>query len=369
MEIRCNNQTSGWNAIQAAIDALPMEGGTVVVPSGSWRSGPIRLRSNMELRLEDGCDIYFNEDPSFYPEVATRFDGIDCIAASPMILADGCTDVFLHGNGTFHVREEAFSVDEKRLAADIASLHDMAVSGISVSERMFQGPDHFLPPVLLQFSNCRNVRLREFTIDGAPHGALRLLRCENTTLQGLTLRTRGKCSPGLVVDSSKRVIVEGCHFSTGSDCIAVSAGAVTDFASGTCPLEDVEIRRCYFAAGRNAFHMGPESAGGIRSILVQDCLIYSTDCGIRISSRKGRSGQICQVLFDGIQINEVREAIHIGCDRSCLSVRDVSIENVTGTNVKTAVSCQPDPDREKPVIELSNIHVEAANESKLQAIG
>ena len=75
------------------------------------------------------------------------------------------------------------------------------------------------------------------------------------------------------------------------------------------------------------------------------------------------------MLFDGSQIDEVREAIHIRCDRSCLSVRDVSIENITGTDVKTAVCCQQDPEIEQPVIALSNIHVEAVNGAELQAIG
>lgn len=368
MEIRCNNQTSGWSAIQAAIDALPMEGGTVVIPSGSWRSGPIRLRSNLELHLEDGADVYFNEDLASYPLTSTRFAGIDCVSASPLIAADHCTNVAITGCGTFHFREEAFVTDEGSLAKAADALAEMVKKGTPVSGRVFE-KDLLLPPPMMQFSECRNIRCKEFTIDGAPRDAILALRSEGLAFQGVTVRTYAPYSGGIVLDSCAHVVVEGCHFSSGDDCIMLSAGAMVDFAAGTKSLEDVTIRRCYFTSGRNAVHLGPESAGGVHSIHMRDSLIYGTLCGICFTSVKGHEGSIRQVLFDGLQINQVREAIHINCDENLLSIRDVSIENITGSDAQAAVSWGKEKDDVRSGIALSNVHVDALSTDWVRAIG
>ena len=55
-------------AIAKAIDACSRAGGGhVVVPKGDYVTGPIRLRSHVDLHIEAGATLRFSQDPSRYP--------------------------------------------------------------------------------------------------------------------------------------------------------------------------------------------------------------------------------------------------------------------------------------------------------------
>ena len=53
---------SNSDAIRRTIDAAYENGGgKVVVPEGIWRSGPIELKSHIELHLEQGAVLVFSK--------------------------------------------------------------------------------------------------------------------------------------------------------------------------------------------------------------------------------------------------------------------------------------------------------------------
>lgn len=88
--------------IQGVVDACAqLGGGRVVVPAGSWFSGPIHLRSRIELHLCEGAVIAFSDVPEDYlPVVFTRWEGIECYNYSPLIYARDCEQVSITGKGT-----------------------------------------------------------------------------------------------------------------------------------------------------------------------------------------------------------------------------------------------------------------------------
>ena len=75
-------------AFRAAIDACRAAGGgRVVVPAGRFLSGAIRLRSGVNLHVEEGATIAFRpEAPAYLPLVLTRFEGIELMNYSPFII-------------------------------------------------------------------------------------------------------------------------------------------------------------------------------------------------------------------------------------------------------------------------------------------
>ena len=95
-EERCSG---AW--IQGAVDtAAASGGGRVTVPVGEWETGPIRLRSNVELNLEEGATLRFSEDPSDYlPAVETSWQGTETRNLSPLVYANGATNVSITGKG------------------------------------------------------------------------------------------------------------------------------------------------------------------------------------------------------------------------------------------------------------------------------
>jgi polygalacturonase len=78
------DETLATTTLQAAIDdAAAAGGGTVLVPAGTHRTGALRLRSHVELRLEAGAVLQFVPDPALYPPVEARWEGAPATIHSP----------------------------------------------------------------------------------------------------------------------------------------------------------------------------------------------------------------------------------------------------------------------------------------------
>src|ERR1700741_1979726 len=88
-------------AIRKAIEACHREGGgRVVVPAGEFFTGPIHLKSRVELHIDAGATLRFSQDPAHYPIVFTRWEGVELMNYSPLIYAFECEDVAVTGLGT-----------------------------------------------------------------------------------------------------------------------------------------------------------------------------------------------------------------------------------------------------------------------------
>ena len=68
------NQKAINKAIQVCSKA---GGGKVVVPAGTWNTGPITLLSKVNLVVEEGATLLFAFDTSLYPIVKTRWEGME----------------------------------------------------------------------------------------------------------------------------------------------------------------------------------------------------------------------------------------------------------------------------------------------------
>ena len=66
--------TNCQKQIQAAIDACTKTGGRVVVPAGRFLSGSLRLKSQVELYLEEGAVLISSLNPQDTIDFAKEFD-------------------------------------------------------------------------------------------------------------------------------------------------------------------------------------------------------------------------------------------------------------------------------------------------------
>ncbi|MEI9904546.1 MAG: hypothetical protein WDN06_11630 [Asticcacaulis sp.] len=169
--------------INAAIDACTAAGGgRVVVPAGDWPTGPIVLKSRVNLHLEAGATLKFSQNPADYPLVLTRFEGVECMNYSPFIYAWG------EKRHRHHRRRQARWPGRRQPLWDwdkgardpaygnaVAVLGQMAIDGVAVSLRVFGGAWR-LRPNFIQPYRCRNVLIEGVTIVnfadvGNPSGA------------------------------------------------------------------------------------------------------------------------------------------------------------------------------------------------------
>jgi polygalacturonase len=304
-------------AFRSALDACAKAGGgRVVVPAGRFVTGPIVLRSNVNLHLEDGATIAFSQDPAaYFPPVLTRYEGVELMGCSPFIYALDARRVAVTGAGTLDGQADAdhwwaWRAQSVGNLSSRARLFEMASRGVPVADRVF-GPDARLRPNFVQFYRCRDVLIEGVTVVNSPMWELHPVLCENVIVRGVTIRSHGPNNDGCDPESCRDVLIERCTFDTGDDCIALKSGRNADGRRLHTPIENVVIRDCEMRDGHGGVVIGSEISGGARNIFAERCRMDSPrlDRVLRFKNNAERGGVIEHVAMRRIDVGQVAEAI------------------------------------------------------------
>ena len=305
-----DNTSAFRSAIQACHDA---GGGRVVVPVGVFLSGPIHLKSGVNLHLKEGSTIRFTTNTAAYmPVVFTRFECIELMNYSAPIYALEQTNIAITGKGTLDGQGEVWHRWIKQWDADIRMLVKMAKDGVPVSERVF-GEGHKLRPNFIQPVRCQNVLIEGVRVINSPMWTLNPVYCTNVTICGVTVETDGPNTDGCDPDSCTDVLIKDCSFSNGDDCIAVKSGRDEDGRRVNIPCENVVIQDCVFKNGHGGVTMGSETAGGIRNVFAEHCHFDSPDLdmAMRFKTNPARGGYIENIFLRDCVVKTAKYGIHI----------------------------------------------------------
>jgi unsaturated rhamnogalacturonyl hydrolase len=348
-------------AIRKAIDRCHNEGGgTVVIPSGTWLTGPIRLLSNVRLHLETGAVLKFKTDPSAYlPIVYTRWEGVELMNYSPLIYAMEAENIAITGDGILdgQASEENWWTWKGRTAFGWKAgmpeqstarnrLFEMAENGVPVEQRVF-GEGGYLRPSFIQPYRSRNVLIEGITVLRSPMWEIHPVLCENVIIRGVTVISHGPNNDGCNPESCRNVLIEDCTFDTGDDCIAIKSGRNADGRRVAVPSENIVIRGCEMRNGHGGVVIGSEISGGCRNVFVENCRMSSPhlDRAIRIKTNSVRGGIVENLFVRNVWIGEVAESIlrvnfeYEEGDASDFTpiVRNVQLQNVTCESARMAL--------------------------------
>jgi polygalacturonase len=337
-------------ALRAAIDACHAAGGgRVVVPGGVFLTGPVHLRSGVNLHLAEGATLRFSRDPRQYlPLVFTRFEGVELMNYSPLIYAFEQRDIAITGTGTLDGQADDDhwwpwkgrdrDAATPTQAAARAALIEMAGRGVAVSGRRF-GEGHYLRPNFVQPYRCQNVLVEGVTIVNSPMWEVHPVLCTNVTVRNVRIDSHGPNNDGCDPESCRDVLIDGCVFDTGDDCIALKSGRNDDGRRLNVPIENVIVRDCEMKDGHGGVVIGSEISGGARHIYAERCRMDSPrlDRALRIKTNAMRGGVIEHVYMRDVQIGQVAEAVvtidfyYEEADKGAFrpTVRDVEVRNVT----------------------------------------
>ena len=279
-----DGQTLDSPAIQSAIDACAAQGGgTITLPAGHYVSGSLFLRDNISLHLDPGAVILGSENPEDYPIVHSRWEGKHQETYAPLIAGQSINNITVTGRGTIDGRGAIWWQAKK----DGSLKHPR--------------------PRLISFSDCTNILIESITAINSPSWTINPIHCQNVNIRGITIinPTDSPNTDGINPDSCRLVRISDCYVSVGDDCITIKSGTEHEHPNRYAPCRDIAITNCTLERGHGGVVIGSEMSGGVKNVVISNCVFIGTDRGIRIKSRRGRGGEIedirvSNLIMDGV---------------------------------------------------------------------
>ncbi|ESQ93352.1 hypothetical protein ABAC460_01205 [Asticcacaulis sp. AC460] len=322
-----SDQTKTSAALAAAIHAAHTSGcGTVIVPGGIWPTGPVHLKSHVNLHLARGATLLFSEKPEDYlPAVQTSWEGIECFNYSPLVYAYDCTHIALTGEGRLQAKLDVWKEWYKRPKPHmdaLVALYHMAFKNVPVADRNMAVGDNHLRPHFVQFNRCRNVLVEDITIEDSPFWVLHPFLCRDVVIRRVKVRAHGHNNDGVDPEMSQNVLIEDCTFDQGDDAVSVKSGRDMDAWRLNTPARNIVMRDCRVLNGHQLMAIGSELSAGIENVFVDNC--HFTGDG------KGADGwavPVNNILF--VKTNERRGGY----------VKNIHLSNVSATKIAGGVLC------------------------------
>ena len=277
----------------------------VVVPPGVHACAPLRLKSQMTLRLEAGATLKASRDIGDYPMYSELHR--ECAIGCAFIGGANLERVTIEG-GVFDASGDAFWSDYDGAPSPEPS---------AFRPRIYQAAPR--RPTAMLFVNCRDLTLRDFTILNSPSYTIWLIGCERVRIENVRIRNHrlGPNTDGLDIDCSRDVFVRGCDLACGDDCIALKSDV--DILGEERACERIVISDCILTTPCCGIRVGYEGDGVIRDVVASNLVIHDSNKGLDFLSliprgrRFGirRGARMEDLLFSNIVMRGVRQAIHV----------------------------------------------------------
>ena len=295
-------------------------------------TGAIHLKSNVELHVSDGATLLFDTNPSSYPIVFTRWEGMELhelLAADLRVRAEEHRDHRQRHARWPGQRAELVAVERPmgrhgrlRLEGRHARpafrpakrLFDMAEAGVPVEKRVF-GDGSLLRPPFIQPYDCENVLIEGVRVRNSPFWNIHPVLCRNVTLRGVDVFGHGPNNDGVDPESVDHMLIEDCSFDTGDDCIAVNSGRNADGRRLATPSQNILMRNCRMQEGHGGVVVGSQISGGARWVFAENCHMDSPNLwyAIRFKNNALRGGLLENFYYRDIDVGQVGRAA-ITCD-------------------------------------------------------
>lgn len=318
-------------------------GGTLYFPAGIYLTGPIVMKSNITLDLEAGAVLRFsNRFDEYLPFVEMRYEGVMMKSFSPLIYAINAENVTIKGRGVLDGQGKAWWTEFFRVIVD---MKDNGKRNINKYQSLFEQANdmkalyaetntdwhstldrRFMRPPFIQMLHCKNVHIEGVKITNSPFWTVNPEFCDNVTVRGITIdNPPSPNTDGINPESCRNVHISDCHISVGDDCITIKSGRDLQARQLGVPCENVTITNCTMLSGHGGVVIGSEMSGGVKKVVITNCIFDGTDRGIRIKSTRGRGGVVEDIRINNIVMSNIKkEAIVFDLKYSDMPVEPVS---------------------------------------------
>jgi polygalacturonase len=405
-------------AFAEAIEAVSKKGGgRVVIPRGTWLTGPITLKSNIELYSEMGALVIFSTNKDLYPLVETNFEGFNTWRCMSPINGRNLENIAITGHGIFDGSGEAWRAVKKekltesqwkKLVAsggivgpngktwypsqqfiDGEKLAEMNVPRTLKTKAEFEKIRDFLRPVMVSLISCKKVLFDGPTFQNSPAWNIHPLMCEDFTFRNMTVRNPwfSQNGDGIDIESCKNSVIHDSSFDVGDDAICIKSGKDKDGRDRKMPNENLVVKNCVVFHGHGGVTVGSEMSSGVKNLHVSNCTFIGTDVGLRFKSNRGRGGVVENIFISNVEMiniptqaisfnlyysgrsaSEDLEAGESGQAPKLLPVteetpqfKNIFIRNVNCKGAMLGIQLQGLPEMNLENVVLENIRMEAEN--------
>lgn len=387
-KIKGDGRTKHTEKIQQAINDLSEKGGgKLVVPAGTWLTGPIKLKSNINLHISKGAILLFSPDINDYPIIKTTYEGQPAERHQSPITAENCTNIAITGQGIIDGNGQAWRPLKKE------KVTNSQWKRLTGNGGFFRRPDLWAPaekdlarPVMVHLLGCKRILLEGVIFQNSPAWNIHPELCEDFIMDGVDVRnpSYAQNGDGLDLESCKNCIIVNTTFDVGDDGICLKSGKDEAGRKRGKATENVLIDGCTVYASHGGFVIGSEMSGGVRNIKCSNCQFAGTDIGLRFKSCRGRGGIVeniwvediamINILADAIRFNlyyggkSAVEELEDGTKRPARiepeelsektpSFRDIHVKNITCTGANRALYFNGLPEMPVKRITLENVHI------------
>ena len=376
---KADSETVNTVAIAKAIDACNQAGGGhVVVPAGTWITGPIHFKSNVDLHLEEGAVLSFTDNPNDYlPAVMTSWEGMECYNYSPLLYAFECENIAISGTGTLQPQMGTWRVWFKRPPAHMGALKELytqASTNVPVIDRQMASGENHLRPHLIHFNRCKNVLLENFKIRESPFWTIHLYMCNGGVVRNLDVRAHGHNNDGIDLEMSKNFLVEKCSFDQGDDAVVIKSGRNQDAWRLHTPCENIVVRDCKIIKGHCLLGIGSEMSGGVKNVYMTNCSAKDVTRFFFLKTNERRGGFIENIYMENVSSETTERLLEIDTDVlyqwkdlvPTYQVKMTKIDNIVMKNVScesTDAIYELKGDARLPIknVEISNVKIGKVN--------
>lgn len=298
---RTDNTGAFAKAVAAASSA---GGGHVVVPSGTYLTGAIYLRSDVDLHLNSGATLKFSGDASKYPTVLTRYEGIECVNRSPMIYAHGEHNIAVTGSGTL----DAGGTSSWNTGSDRAYLETLVAQGVPAEKRVVPGSGHTMRSTFVEPYACDTVLIQGVTLHNSRFWQLHPTLSRNVTVDSVTTSATNSNTDGCDPECCDHVVIVNNHLGAYDDNIAIKSGRDADGRRIDTPSQDIVIVGNTFSGPWGAITCGSELTGGIRNVYAYRCTANPTRYVLYVKSNTQRGGYAHNINLDSITASNQKGA-------------------------------------------------------------
>ena len=399
-----DGKTLNTRAFANAIDACNKAGGgRVIVPAGSWLTGPIELKSNVDLHLEKDAKILFTKDHKQYPLIKAGGSSSNVVPASP-IYAYNAVNIAITGEGIIDGAGDSWRPVKKQKQTPSQWSALVASGGVVSSDGKVWWPSReamngeaylqglknksdindylpardFLRPYMVYLIHCDTILIQGVTLRNSPKFIFYPNHCNQLTMNGVSVYNDWWAQNGDALDISacKNVVIYNCNINAGDDGICMKSSGSK--GPDVFELENILIAGCTVLRAHGGFVIGSNTDGGMRNIYVTDCNFIGTDIGIRVKSNPGRGGIVKDIYINNIAMGSIRnEAVlfttyyeDVPAGKNAADVKttandkipvfqDFHLSNIACKGAETAISITGLPNMPVSKIYFQNIDITA----------